>query len=168
LAINNAYNTSIKSTPFFLNFGRHPKVPGALNCHLPGPPPLPDTLANPLKGANALLRAAQDRHTSWQTTRKNIAHAQKLQQKYYNKGRRDLSFKVGDQVLFSTQNAGLKTTLCKNCFPNGLGHLLLRESSILWLLNLPSHLMSSGTLWCMSLLCAGMCPVEHHLPHCLK
>ncbi len=54
LAINNAYNTSIKSTPFFLNFGRHPQVPGALNCHLPGPPPMPDTLANPLKGANAL------------------------------------------------------------------------------------------------------------------
>jgi hypothetical protein len=40
-----------------------------------------------------------------------------LQQKYYNKGRRDLSFKVGDQVLFSTQNAGLKTTLCRKLLP---------------------------------------------------
>ncbi len=54
VAINNAYNTSIRSTPFFLNFGRHPKVPGALNCYLPGPPALPETLAKQLKGANAI------------------------------------------------------------------------------------------------------------------
>jgi hypothetical protein len=141
LAINNAYNTSIRSTPFFLNFGRHPKVPGALSCYLPGPPPLPDTLANQLKGANALLRAAQDRHTSWQTTRANIAHAQKLQQKYYNKGRRDLSFKVGDQVLFSTQNAGLKTTLCRKLLPKWIGPFAVEKiiNPVAYKLTFPPH-----------------------------
>jgi hypothetical protein len=38
LAIINAFQESTKSTPFFLNFGRHPRVPGSLQSHLPSPP----------------------------------------------------------------------------------------------------------------------------------
>ncbi len=37
LAINNAWSAAIQSTPFFLNYGQHPRVPGAspIQLHVP-------------------------------------------------------------------------------------------------------------------------------------
>jgi hypothetical protein len=144
LAINNAYQQSIKSTPFFVNFGRHPRVPGSLANDLPSPPSATSTsalLASHLHDANILLKAAQDRAVAWENAKKHIASAQEAQQKQYNKGRRDISFAVGDKVLFSTRNAGLKSTLCRKLLPKWIGPFSIVKviNPVAYKLSFPSH-----------------------------
>jgi hypothetical protein len=145
LAINNAYQSSVKSTPFFLNFGRHPRVPGSLDAHVPSPPRptgITPLLAAHVHDATALLRAAEARYDAWHTAKTNMAHAQALQQKHYNKGRRDVSFKEGDKVLFSTKNAGLKSTLCRKLLPKWIGPFTITKvvNSVAYQLDFPSNL----------------------------
>jgi hypothetical protein len=144
LASNNAFQESTKSTPFFLNFGRHPRVPGSLQSHLPSPPA---TIVNAsgsahLHEASAILQAAIHRSQTWDTAKQNIAHAQKAQQKYYNKGRKDVCFAVGDQVLYSTKNAGLKTTLCRKLLPKWIGPFTVTKvvNDVAYKLSFPPHL----------------------------
>lgn len=124
LAINNAFQSSIKSSPFFLNFGRHPRVPGSLDAHVPPPPTdssCPALLQSHLHDATLLLEAAEQRYKAWEAAQRNIAQAQAEQAKHYNKGRRDIQFRVGDLVLYSTRNAGLKSTLSRKLLPKWVG-----------------------------------------------
>ena len=159
LAINNAFQESVKSTPFFLNFGRHPRVPESLACHLPSPPisDNPPALPNPnlssakmssgpmnvhLHDATLTLQAAVNRHSAWEEAKNNIKVAQEAQKKYYDKGRKQLDLKEGDQVLYSTKNAGLKTTLCRKLLPKWVGpfKVLKVVNEVAFKLDFPPHL----------------------------
>ena len=66
-AINNAFNESIRSTPFFLNYGRHPRTPTnheVLQATQPGEQFVAD-IATALEKAKATMRVAQERQARY-------------------------------------------------------------------------------------------------------
>jgi hypothetical protein len=95
-----------------------------------------------MRVATALLKAAESRYEAWEKAKKNIEHAQAVQQRHYNKGRRDVSFKVGDKVLYSTKNAGLKSTLCRKLLPKWIGPFSVTKviNEVAYQLDFPANL----------------------------
>ena len=94
LAYNNSKQASTRFTPFFMNYGRHPNLPGSLlNPQATNNPTTDDflgTLAATMAAATQNLQKAVDR-----------------QARYANTHRRDLTFNLGDQVWLSTENLKL-------------------------------------------------------------
>jgi hypothetical protein len=97
LAINGAKHASTGFTPFYLNSGR--EVPVPLDLALEE--------ARLTKQPNAAERI-QQLHRDLERAKENLLRAQQRQAKYADQHRRDVDFKVGDQVLLST--AHLKLT----------------------------------------------------------
>ncbi|CCD25382.1 uncharacterized protein NDAI_0F00630 [Naumovozyma dairenensis CBS 421] len=97
-AYNNTYQSSIKTTPFFANYGFHPRLPGFTNPILDHSQnneeqQTPGTLQSNL---DYHLQALQNIMVSIQT---NMADAQDHQSIHFNKRHRVTNFKVGDSVL---------------------------------------------------------------------
>ena len=90
-AINNSVSDSRKRTPFSCNYGFHPRTPTALE--------LPSTVKNP--AARAWL---VDVKKNLQHARQCLETAQQVMKDRADKGRRDVRFAVGDQVVLSTKH----------------------------------------------------------------
>ncbi len=94
LAYNNSRQASHKFTPYFLNHGAHPFVPGAaLN-------PSTATAVNPDNLATVIS-------TALHAAKQHLERARERQRVYANKSRRHVEFKVGDRVYLSTENLKL-------------------------------------------------------------
>jgi transposase InsO family protein len=91
-AVNNAVNRSTGSSPFFLNYGRHPGTP--FNKGLPNR----YSMHSAAKGATDDLREALLRAKSAMDT------AQQRQAAYYDRNKVDLQLSPGQLVLLSTKN----------------------------------------------------------------
>jgi hypothetical protein len=94
-AINDSVNVSTGQTPFYLNYGRHPRHPtGAESVTRPAPLTVSfsQLIADAVRDARASLRAAQDRMKATA-----------------DKRRREVTFSVGDKVLLSARNLNLRT-----------------------------------------------------------
>ena len=95
-AINNAYHSSIGTTPFRLNSGRDPRLPFALpasdSSRVPSAAQFADRMQANLLDAKKHLQAAQQR-----------------QKAYYDKGHREVSFHIGDRVLLNSKNINMRT-----------------------------------------------------------
>ena len=104
-AINNAYQESIKTTPFRLNIGKDPKVPTTTGqeSKVPNAKAFADKLRVDLAKARAALEAARNR-----------------QKQYADAKRRHVTYQVGDQVLLSTKNIKLRSG-CSKFLPRWLG-----------------------------------------------
>ena len=92
-AINNFIQESNQDAPFFLTYDRHPRVP--MHISLPESP----TALNYVDTCNtdqAMQRATQC-----------LQAAQQKQKRHANQHKCDLSFKVNDQVLLSTEHIPL-------------------------------------------------------------
>ena len=99
-AINNAFNASIRNTPFFLNYGRHPKSPSNIAIQ---------RRIKADKGtSNDGLCFLQNLENARDEARCALESAQRRQTKYANKGRRELVFEEGDFVLLDNKNIRLK------------------------------------------------------------
>jgi hypothetical protein len=96
LAINGAKHASTGFTPFYLNYGR--EVPVPLDLALEE--------SRLTKQPNAAERI-QQLHRDLERARENLLRAQQRQAKYADQHRRDVDFKVGDQVLLSTAHLRL-------------------------------------------------------------
>lgn len=94
-AYNNSVNPTTGYTPFYLNYGRHPRTPAHLSTLLRDStaPTLPSVLEFLEDMDNALLRA-----------RANVAKAQERQKFYADQRRREVSYVVGDEVFLSTKD----------------------------------------------------------------
>lgn len=92
-AYNNSYHESVKNTPFFLNYGRHPCTPLSrqTQTQCPAADKFSERMQQDIKRAKECLVTAR--------------HRQKL---YADQKRRDVSFSVGDEVLVSTKHIKLK------------------------------------------------------------
>ena len=152
-AINNAYQESIRTSPFFLNLGRHPNAVEGLEAFLPKV--IPNTRAHVFKvqeatdvrrriqdqtrAAQACLQAAHDREKLWVQARGNIEEAQQRQKKHYDKHRREVVYQEGDQVLLSTRNAGRRSVLSTKFLPTFVGpfKVLSRVGDVAYKLELP-------------------------------
>ncbi|KAJ9504659.1 hypothetical protein QJQ45_030369 [Haematococcus lacustris] len=88
-AINNAKQESTRCTPFYLNYGYHPRVAELLDL----PQKVPQA-----HGFVANARQAVEQ------ARQCLARAQKRMKAYQDTKRRDAVFEPGDMVLLSTQN----------------------------------------------------------------
>ena len=93
-AINNSFQESIQETPFFLNYGRHPKVPSDVR--------LPESNPCAHKYLDNIGQAMQK-------ARKCLDAAQQRQKKYADQHRTELSFEIGDEVLLSTEHIPLRS-----------------------------------------------------------
>ena len=91
-AANNAISSSTKYSPFFLNSGQNPSVPGSMI--LPA-----DASENP--AAKDTVKIMED---ALAQARKNLQTAQEMTKKQVDKSRRSESFEVGDEVVLSTHN----------------------------------------------------------------
>ncbi len=130
-AVNSAWQESVRSTPFFLNYGRHPRGPAGhrVQSGVPHARELRIRLQEAQKDAKACLHAAQSRQK---------AHAEKR--------RADLTFQVGDQVLLSTQHARLSIAGCKKLLPKWIGPfpVVERINEVAYRLQLPPNLKWHG------------------------
>lgn len=99
-AINNAEQSSTKTTPFFANYGFHPRIPTT--------PPVETTVTNPAAMSYTQNLAQVHHHIT-----KNLETAQARQTRYANRLRSQIGFKKGDYVMLSTKNLKLKRPSAK-------------------------------------------------------
>jgi hypothetical protein len=111
-AINNSVNASTGETPFFLNYGRHPRTPAvrSLDYTVPAAASTARTIESAIARAKACLEAAQQR-----------------QKAYYDRGRVPLTFTPGQQVLLSTKNIRMKEGGPKKLLHKWLGPFPVRR-----------------------------------------
>lgn len=127
-AYNNAWQESIRTTPFMLNYGQHPLTPlnrGISRCHVPAAKDFAQSMSSILQEAKKHLLAAQNRQKSYADTK-----------------RRELSFDVGAQVLLSTSNIKLKISGAKKLLPRWIGpfRIMKRVGNVAYKLELPETL----------------------------
>ncbi len=106
-ATNNAYQESIKTSPFMLNYGQNPLTPTSLRIR---------TIRNP--EAMALTENLQERLAR---AKKFLEAAQQRQRATVDKGRRPQEFNVGDDVLLSTANISFKGVGAPKLMPRYIG-----------------------------------------------
>ena len=119
--INNAYQQSIGNTPFFLNYGYHPKTPTDLSVVRGTGDPVKERLSA-LKLAKQCLEQAQQRMRLTS-----------------NKHRRHVEFQVGDFVLLSAKNLELKFEGTKKLMHKYFGpfEILKRVGPVAYELKIP-------------------------------
>ena len=127
-AVNNAYHESIKTTPFYLNYGQNPLTPANLQIPKVDNPramELTSTLQGRLKLAKACMHAAQQR-----------------QKAYADQKRRDVEFSVGQQVLLSSKNIRVKGPITPKLMPKWIGPFSIakRIGKLAYKLDLPSNM----------------------------
>ena len=92
-ALNTAVQSSTKVSPAFLNYGRHPQPVKSLRRETEGPRVIeriePAVWIDRVRRLDALRDLVA----------KFIDEAQERQAKYYNKGKRSVTFQVGDKVM---------------------------------------------------------------------
>lgn len=93
-AYNNAVHSSTGVSPFFLNHGFHPRVPASLLA-----PVIPSSSSS--LDFDSFVSAQQ---SALADARKSLLEAQAQQIKHADAHRRPHSYKVGDQVLLSTEH----------------------------------------------------------------
>ena len=127
-AYNNSVHEAIGETPFFLNYGVHPRLPGAVRTQakvVPAASEFAQRMTQIMEKAKIRLEAARQRAMQ-------IA----------NPGRRDSVFSVGDQVLLSSRNIAMKTPGSNKLLPKYLGPFKVAEvlSPVSYRLELPTSM----------------------------
>ena len=113
-AINNAYNESIRNTPFFLNYGRHPGSPSSIAFQRHAGAALHDSSAHLRSLASARTEASK----ALQRERMAL---------YANKNRRFQEFKEGDFVLLDSRNTRLKADGSRKLMHQFLGPFEIKK-----------------------------------------
>ena len=131
-AINNAFNESIRNTPFFLNYGRHPRSPSTVSI-----PVNRTSIGTSSQDCDKYLAAFDKSRAEAQRC---LRIAQERHVRYANKKRKDLNFEVGDFVLLDTKNIKLKYDGPKKLQPRFLGpfQILKTVGKVAYELRLPS------------------------------
>ncbi|GIM01300.1 hypothetical protein Vretimale_6086, partial [Volvox reticuliferus] len=93
-------------SPFFLNYGFHPAIPLARELDVPAP------------AAKAFVRSYNDRMDE---AKHLLEAAQQRTIEYYNRGKKDTTFKPGDSVLLSTKNLRQLATGPRKLLPRWVG-----------------------------------------------
>jgi hypothetical protein len=90
IAVNSSVQESTGFTPYYLNYGQHPHLPLSF---------LTETTNNEM--AQVMLRNLRDNLT---VAKQHLLAAQEKQSRDANRSRREHEFKVGEQVMLSTEN----------------------------------------------------------------
>ena len=104
-AFNNAVSESTGHSPFYLNYGKHPRVPAAV-IHLQG--------GDRYSGSTPSVENFVGQMDELRKRAKDLIYAAQQRQKFYaDKHRKEAEFAVGDKVLLHTKNLKLKDGSCK-------------------------------------------------------
>ena len=95
-AMNNAHNSSVDNTPFFLNYGLHPRCPVTREF-------LAHTAKN-VPAAPAAADFAASMHDALAAARRAMESAQQRMKAQSDQKHREVTLSPGDQVLLSTSN----------------------------------------------------------------
>lgn len=123
-ALNDSYQESIGTTPFYLTYGQHPNRPAIQTLtKAPGANNWVSNIDTAIKRARDLIQAAQQR-----------------QKAYANQRRRELELQVGQKVLLSTKNIRLKSPGTHKLLPRYIGPFTVakRVGNVAYQLELPS------------------------------
>ena len=95
IATNNSVHASTGFTPYYLNTGQHPNLPIATAVQAL-------TTSISTNATSSDLLSTLD--TNLQLAKQHLSAAQERQKKFADQHRRDVTYRVGDQVLLSTAN----------------------------------------------------------------
>lgn len=139
---NNSLNASTGFTPFFLVYGQHPTLPSDVD--------IDSLLEVRHQSAVDFLRVHS---SSLELAKQHLQAAQARQQRYVNRRRRDVEFKVGDLVLLSTENLRPSTT-ARKLSPKKCGpfKILERIGKAAYKLDLPDVMKTIHPVFHVSLL----------------
>ncbi len=130
-AYNNAKHDSSGYSPFYLNYGFNPNLPGVFSGDSSSDTNVPS--------AHTSLQNIQD---ALRNARVKLEQAQQRQKKYADKSRRHVTFNVGDEVLLSTKNLSLQSGYSRKLLPRFVGPFVIKEarSDVTYQLDLPAKL----------------------------
>ncbi len=117
-AINNAYQASVKETPFFLNYGQHPHTPASIYRQ----PTADESSGKPL-----VDRFADEVRATIAQAKQSLLAAQQRQKAFHDRRARARSFKVGDRALLSSGNVALKNPGTAKLLPKFIGPFAVQE-----------------------------------------
>ena len=138
-AVNNAWNRATGSTPFFLNYGDHPRTPVNVDAMTPLP------AANSFVGrVSAVISSARD----------SLLNAQRRMSADADKARRDEQFEVGEFVLLSTKFLRLPHVGRKKLLNKYLGpfEIVSRKGAVTYELRLPASMSRMYNVFHVALL----------------
>jgi hypothetical protein len=131
LAVNNSYQGTVKNSPFYLNHGRHPWMPGVTYqaAGVDSGTRLEERAKWPAEHRLAVDRA-----------RVCLKEAAERMKRMFDKGRTAKEFEVGEQVMLSTRNLRFKGPGCSKLMPRFVGPLKIieRVGKVSYRLDLPS------------------------------
>jgi glycosylphosphatidylinositol phospholipase D len=148
-AINNSKHASSGFTPFFLNYGLHPKTP--LSIQVPSVEEAPVTDL----GAPAVTKFVADLQAALGKAKTLLQAAQDRQKAFADKRRSpDPDFAVGQEILLSSKNIPLKHPGSHKLLPRWLGpfRVARRISSVAYKLELPPTMSRLHPVFHVSLL----------------
>ena len=147
-AINNEWQDSIQTTPFFLNYGYHPTLPVDLRMSSSA---LADSFLHEKQSlvraggkpfAQAMARLNEQHLSGLVATARTFLHAARQRQKAYaDQHRRPLSFEPEQEVFLNTKHLRVTAVPSKKLFPRWLGPLTVdkRIGNSAYRLRLPAH-----------------------------
>lgn len=129
IANNDSVQTSAGETPFYMNSGQHPRLSPLLSVN------------NNRSKHEAVNEMLSRMHLALDNAKTSLTQAQQRQQRYANESRREVTFKVGDQVLLSTAHLRNMDRAPK-LYPKFIGPYKIKRvvSSVAYELDLPSSM----------------------------
>jgi len=124
-AINDAWQESVQETPFMLTYGQHPLNFLSLQTHSHVP---------------AAVEFTENMQYGTERAVQCLERAQQRQKAYADKGRRDVTYDVGEQLLLNTKNVRWKYPGTPKLMPRWMGpyKVLERVGPVAYLLDLPA------------------------------
>ena len=147
-AINNQWQDSIQTTPFFLNYGYHPTLPVDIRMSNSA---LADSFLHEKQHiiraggkffAQAINRLNQQHLTGLVAKATEMINAAKQRQKHYaDQKRRPLAFEPEQEVFLNTKHLRVSAVPSKKLFPRWLGPFTVDKAigKVAYRLRLPAH-----------------------------
>lgn len=150
-AMNDSHQKSIGMSPFYMNYGCHPRMP--------------TTLSTPKRDNPSGKDYVENIHSAIHRAKIVLKDAQNKQKQYADKKRREVSFKPGDRVLLSTANLRLKVPGTQKLLPRYIGPFVVEKQvgKNAYRLSLPSA-MKVHPVFNVSLLHAYKTDGQRHPP----
>jgi transposase InsO family protein len=131
LAINNSFQESIQTTPYYLNHGRHPYVPGLTTLQRAGV--TKGAVDSPERAR--WLKAKADARASWPAQLRDaiakakecLAGAADRMKRQFDRKRTPKVFEVGQRVWLSTRNLKFKSGNCPKIQDRFCGPFTIEE-----------------------------------------